>query len=135
MLPGPGGAIVRDAPCPLPDPPLVDAPLPDAPLPDARDERESPALVRRGLSSAQLKPSEAPLPDAPGEPESLATIRCGISSAQPNVSEASVRTRTLTRKPGQDVPLGRPQLVVVLGTDADGGREVSEGRETVGVVG
>src|ERR1700747_2328734 len=106
MLPGPGGAIVRDAPCPLPDPPLLDAPLPDAPLPDAplpdaRDERESPALVRRGLSSAQLKLSEAPLPDAPGEPESLATIRCGISSAQPNVSEASVRTRTLARKPAR----------------------------------
>ena len=36
---------------------------------------------------------------------------------------------------GQDVPLGRPQLVVALGTDADGGREVPEGRETVGVVG
>src|SRR5260370_4077079 len=71
------------------------------PLPDAPGERESPACIRRGLSSAQLKPSEAPLPDAPGEPDSLACIRRGISSAQLKLSEASVRGRTLARKPAR----------------------------------
>jgi hypothetical protein len=51
---------------------MADAP---GPLPDELDKRELLASIKRGNSSAQLKPSH--------ERESRAWIRCGISSAQP----------------------------------------------------
>src|SRR5260370_37733273 len=63
------------------------------PLPDAPGERQSPARIRRRLSSALLEPSEPPVPHAPGEPDAPTCIRSGAASAQLQPSQADGRRR------------------------------------------